>query len=182
MPGAIAVLRAVPRPLAERRFRGEPVAVPHGRRRGPIAAYPFEAVLCAPGAPPRILPSSRLSRTSSGALLARPLGVLGVALGTTVPSLVVRLLILPACAARSFGGRYLALALRAWTTPLLATAAVALALRALVDPAAPLGWPALLGLAAATQVVFLGLNALLARLAPPSLRLETLPVPAERAP
>lgn len=168
-------------------FRGEAVAVLvclTVGAVGPIAAYPFEAVLYGAG---RVRLLGILSLVEAVAnlvaslLLARPLGVLGVALGTTVPSLVVRLLILPACAARSFGGGYLALALRAWTTPLLATTAVALALRALVDPATPLGWPALLGLAAGTQVVFLALHALLARLAPPALRLETLPVPAEPA-
>jgi len=169
-------------------FRGEAVAVLVALTVGavgPIAAYPFEAVLYGAG---RVRLLGILSVVEAAAnlaaslLLARPLGVLGVALGTTVPSLVIRMWVLPAFAARTFGGRFLPLALRAWTTPLLATAVVALALRALVDPAAPLGWPALFGLAAGTQVVFLALHALLARLAPPSLRLATLPVPSAATP
>ncbi len=79
-------------------FRGEAVAVLVALTVGavgPIAAYPFEAVLYGAG---RVRLLGILSVVEAAAnltaslLLARPLGVVGVALGTTVPSLVIRLL------------------------------------------------------------------------------------------
>lgn len=166
-------------------FRGDAVAVLVALTVGavgPIAAYPFEAVLYGAS---RVRALGVLSVVEAVAnlvaslLLARPLGVLGVALGTTVPSLVVRLVALPAFAARSFGGRFGALALRAFVTPLAATAATALVLLVLVDPAASLGWPALLGLAGLAQAVFVAVHALLVRVAPSALRPDTMPPPKD---
>jgi O-antigen/teichoic acid export membrane protein len=142
---------------------------------GPIAGYPFEAVLYGTNRLKALALLSIAEGVGNLALsiaLAIPFGIVGVALGTAIPSILVRLVALPLYAARAFEGRFALMARRAWIVPLAAAAATLALLRLVVAPSDTLSWPALLGLAAASQVVFLALYAVLARWAPPALRLE----------
>ena len=144
---------------------------------GPIAGQPFEAILYGTNRMRALAALSIVEGVANLALsiaLVFPLGIVGVALGTAIPSLLVRLVALPMYAAREFGGTYGELARRAWTVPVAAGLVTFAVLRLVVRPADAIGWPALLGLAAGCQVVFLAIYALLARRAPRSLRLPEL--------
>ena len=146
---------------------------------GPIAAQPFEHVLY--GAR-RLLPLAKLSIVEGvlnlgvSIALAKPLGVVGVAIGTTVPGLLVRLVALPMYGVRTFGGSFLPFALRAWTVPLLACGLTTAGLKAFVSRDAALSWPALLGLAAVAEVLFLGIAWALSKASPRAWR-EPAPAP-----
>jgi O-antigen/teichoic acid export membrane protein len=167
-------------------FRGEAAAVLVALSIGavgPVAAYPFEAVLYGArrvGLLGVLSVVEAVANLGLSLLLARPYGVLGVALGTAIPALAIRLVVLPWASARSLGGRFGPLALRAFAAPVLAATATALLLRAVVDPRASLGWPALLAIAAGAQVAFLAIHAAIARVGARRLDVETLPVPATR--
>lgn len=167
-------------------FRGEAVAVLVAlsvSAVGPVAAQPFEAVLYGAGRVRLLGVLSIVEAVGNLALslaLVRPMGLLGVALGTAVPAVLVRWVAMPWLATRAFGGRFLPLALRAWAAPLLAAALTALLLSAVVDPSAALTWGTLFALAAGTQATFLLLYAALARVLPRTLSLSTLPVPEAR--
>lgn len=145
---------------------------------GPIAAQPFEHVLY--GAR-RLLPLATLSilegvlNLGVSLALVGPLGVVGVAIGTTVPGLLVRLVALPAYGVRAFGGAFLPFALRTWTVPLVACALTTLGMRTFVARDAALSWPALLGLAVAAQLVFLGIAWSLAKASPRAWREAVVP-------
>ena len=93
-----------------------------------------------------------------------------------IPALLVRLVALPWLALRELGGSYGALARRAWAVPALAGAITFVLLRLVVRPTDRLDWPALLGLAAGCQAVFL---AVYAARGPP--RPRAVPPPPRRA-
>ena len=142
---------------------------------GPIAGQPFEAVLYGTNRMKALAVLSIAEGFANLALsiaLAFPFGIVGVAIGTAIPSLAVRLVALPYYAAKEFHGRYGAMARRAWTVPIVAGLATYALLRLVVAPSDSLGWPALFGLAAACQAVYLAVYALLARRAPAGLRVE----------
>jgi len=182
----IAYLLTVGAPFLARwqgeEFRGEAfvvMAVLALGALGPIAAQPFEHVLY--GAR-RVMPLAWLSIVE-GALnlavsiaLARPYGVVGVAIGTAAPGLLVRLVALPIYGVRAFGGAFGAFALRSFALPLAAVAITTLVLHALVGRDDALGWPALVGLAVGAQGLFLAVATALARLAPRAWSREPEPV------
>ena len=151
---------------------------------GPIAAQPFEHVLY--GAR-RLFPLAVLSITEGvlnlglSLVLVRSMGVVGVAIGTTVPGLLIRLVALPMYGVRAFGGAFLPFALRTFAVPLLACTLTTLGLRALVARDAALSWPALLGLAAAAQLLFLGIAWSLAKATPRAWRAGHAPAAAGAA-
>ena len=148
---------------------------------GPIAAQPFEHVLY--GAR-RLVPLARLSilegvlNLGVSLALVGPLGVVGVALGTTVPGLLVRLVALPRYGVRTFGGSFVPFALRAWTVPLLACALTTLGLQAFVRRDETLSWPALVALAIATQLLYLAVVWTLSAATPRAWRTVPPPAPA----
>jgi O-antigen/teichoic acid export membrane protein len=86
-------------------------------------------------------------------LLAKRLGILGVALGTAVPGLLVHGVVLPAWAARTWGLSLTAYCRSVWSLPLASGGVAALALALLAGPSPSLGWPALIALAALACVV-----------------------------
>ncbi len=175
--GAILVyLVAVGQPFLGRwmgdAFRGDSATVLTILALGaiaPVAATPFEVVLSGTARMKKLAVLTIVEGVSNLVLsvaLALPLGIVGVALGTTIPALAVRLVALPVIALRELGGSYLGLARRAWAVPALAGAITFVALRVLVRPTDRLDYPALLGLAAGCQAVFLALYAIGTRLAP----------------
>ncbi len=121
----------------------------------------------------KVMPLARLSivegvlNLAVSIALARPMGVVGVAIGTTVPGLLVRFVLLPRYGVRVFGGSFARFALRTWTVPLVACAATTLAVGAFVPRGADLSWPALFALAAGTQALFLAVAFALAAREPP---------------
>lgn len=182
----IAYLLAVGAPFLARwqgeEFRGEAftvMAVLALGAIGPIAAQPFEHVLY--GAR-KVMPLAKLSiiegvlNLAISIALARPYGIVGVAIGTTIPGLLVRLVALPIYGVRTFGGKFGPFALRSFVVPIVACALTTFALKAFVSRESELGWPALLGLAAAAQVVFLAIATALTRATPRAWKSEPLVV------
>ena len=140
----------------------------------PIGSYPFTAVMYGTN---RMRPLAVVSLLEGGAnlaltlALANPLGVVGVAIGTAVPAVVVHLLVLPRVVGKAYGIRAAPFLLRTWAAPLAAAAATVVVLRFAAPAAGTPSWGALALLAGAALAVFHGLHALLARVVP-------APVPA----
>jgi O-antigen/teichoic acid export membrane protein len=102
----------------------------------PVAATPFEAVLAGTARMKKLAVLTIVEGIANLALsiaLAIPYGIVGVALGTMIPALAVRLIALPLIALRELGGSYGALA-RAWAVPALAGGITFVLLRLVVRP------------------------------------------------
>jgi peptidoglycan biosynthesis protein MviN/MurJ (putative lipid II flippase) len=80
-------------------------------------------------------------------LLARPLGIVGVAIGTVIPAFVVHAVVLPRLLARSWGLSWSRLTLATWPLPLAAGAITWGTLELLTDRTTAYGWGALAGYA-----------------------------------
>lgn len=151
-------------------FRGQPALVLAILALGvaaPIASHPLVQVLYGVN---RLQPlaltylAEGVANLGLSLLLARPLGIVGVALGTAIPAFVVHALILPAHLARAWGLPWRQLTVSTWTLPLAAGLLTWGALEALTDRTAPYGWVALgawallaLALQAAAVGLLLGL-------------------------
>jgi O-antigen/teichoic acid export membrane protein len=175
----LAYLLAAGEPFLARwmgeRFRGEPstvLAVLAAATVAPVATLPFGAVLYGVAGMRAMAAFAALEGLAKLALslaLVRPLGIVGVAVGSAVPALVVHGLLLPKATCARFGMGYGAFAARAWTPSLLAGAVAFLAVRAAADPSASLSWGALLSLAGLSVASFALAFALLLRVLPEAL-------------
>lgn len=151
----------------------------------PVAATPFEAVLAGTARMKTLAVLTIVEGVSNLLLsiaLAIPYGIVGVAIGTTIPALLVRLVALPWIALRDLGGSFGGLARRAWAVPALAGAITFVLMRLVVRPTDRLDWTALLLLAAGCQAVFLGIYAVLTRLSPAPFRLAYAGIEPPAAP
>jgi O-antigen/teichoic acid export membrane protein len=148
----------------------------------PIASYPFVQVLYGVN---RLKPLALvylvegLANLGLSLLLARPLGIVGVALGTAIPAFVAHAGVLPAIVARSRGLSWGRLTLATWPLPLAAGAITWSVLELLTDRTADYGWGALAGyalLALLVQGAVIGLlwGLLRARAHPTAQRAEAL--------
>jgi O-antigen/teichoic acid export membrane protein len=130
----------------------------------PIASQPLVQVLYGVN---RLKPLALTYVLEGGAnlvlslLLAKPLGIVGVAIATAVPAFVVHAVLLPRLLARSWGLSWGRLTLSTWPLPLVAGAITWGALEVLTDRSAPYGWGALFGWALAALGIQAGVVALL---------------------
>ncbi len=150
----------------------------------PVAATPFEAVLAGTARMGTLAKLTIVEGVANLALsigLAIPFGIVGVALGTMIPALLVRLVALPWLALRELGGSYGGLARRAWAVPAVAGAITFVLLRLVVHPTDRLDWPALLTLAAGCQTVYFALYAVATRFAPAPFQLASAAAPVPPA-
>jgi O-antigen/teichoic acid export membrane protein len=129
----------------------------------PIASHPLVQVLYGVN---RLRPLALLYLVEGGAnlvlslLLAKPFGIVGVALGTAIPAFVAHAVILPRLLARSWGLSWGRLTVATWLLPLVAGTITWVVLELLTDRTAPYGWGALVGWALAAlaiQAVVVGL-------------------------
>ena len=123
----------------------------------PIASYPFVAVMYGANQVRALAGLSLLEGVANLAIsiaLARPLGILGVAIGTAVPAVFVHLVLMPRVVLRRYSVPWGDFMLHAWARPLLAAALTWLAMRSVPLGAESPGWFLLVGLAAGTAVVF----------------------------
>ncbi len=136
----------------------------------PVASYPLVASFYGAN---RLRPLALLVlcegvvNLATSIALAPSLGVLGVAIGTAGPALVVHAFALPRFVCRGYGipfGRFLA---ATWVAPILCGAATCGVLALVAGPGAHLGWGALAALALLSLAVFHGTWFLLARVLPP---------------
>lgn len=132
-------------------FRGQPAMVLAILALGvaaPIASHPLVQVLYGVN---RLQPlaftylAEGVANLALSLLLARPLGIVGVALGTAIPAFVVHALILPAHLARAWGLSWRQLTVSTWALPLAAGLLTWGALALLTDHARLYGWVALGG-------------------------------------
>ncbi len=123
----------------------------------PIASYPFVAVMYGANQVRALAGLSLLEGVANLGIsiaLARPLGILGVAIGTAVPAAVVHLVLMPRVVLRRYGLPWGDFMMHAWARPLAAAGLTWLALQAVkLGPGAP-GWLVLVGLSGATAAVF----------------------------
>lgn len=143
-------------------YRGEAAAVLLVMALGvaaPIASHPLVQVLYGIN---RLKPlalvvlAEGLLNLALSVALVRPLGIVGVALGTAVPAVLVHAVLLPGLVAKDWGLSWARLTLATWALPLAAGLATWGALTALSDRRAGYGWWALVGyalLAVALQVL-----------------------------
>jgi O-antigen/teichoic acid export membrane protein len=153
------------------RFRGEPstvLAILALATAAPVATLPFGAVLYGVAGMRAMALFAALEGVAKLALslaLVRPMGIVGVAVGSAVPALLVHGWLLPKATCARFGVGYGAFAARAWTPSLLGGIAAYLAVRSAVAPGASLSYGPLFLLAglsvAAFGAVFLAATALL---------------------
>jgi O-antigen/teichoic acid export membrane protein len=116
----------------------------------PIASYPFVAVMYGTNrmkALAALALGEALGNLALSLALARPLGIVGVALGTAVPALLVHLVLVPAYVGRGIGLRWTEWARDAWPPALVAGAVACGALRLACPPGSRPGWPGLVLLA-----------------------------------
>ena len=85
------------------------------------------------------------------------LGILGVALGTTLPAVIIHGVLMPRLVCRELDFRLSEWFVRVWSLPLLVGALVAAASLLLLDPAASYGWVPLFGAAGAMAIVGWGI-------------------------
>jgi O-antigen/teichoic acid export membrane protein len=131
----------------------------------PIGSYPFTAVMYGTNRMRPLAAVSLIEGVANLALslaLAPSLGLVGVAIGTAVPALVVHGLVLPRVVGRAYGFSTGSFLLRTWAAPTLAAVATGFLLRALAPQGTP-SWALLAGLAILALAVFHGAHALLSR-------------------
>jgi len=123
----------------------------------PIASYPFVAVMYGANQVRALAGLSLLEGLANLGIsiaLARPLGILGVAIGTAAPAAVIHMVLLPRVVLRRYGLPWGDFMLHAWARPLIAAGLTWLLLRAVpLGEGAP-GWALLVGLAAGTAALF----------------------------
>ena len=135
----------------------------------PIGSYPFTAVMYGTNRMRPLAVVSLIEGCANLALslaLARPWGVVGVAIGTAVPAVVVHLLVLPRVVGRAYGIRATPFLLRTWAAPLAAAAVTVVLLRAATPAAGTPSWSVLAALALLALAAFHGVHALVARVVP----------------
>jgi O-antigen/teichoic acid export membrane protein len=135
----------------------------------PVASYPFVAVMYGTNQV-RVLALlallEGLANVVASVALARPMGLLGVALGTAVPATVVHLVLLPRLVLSRYGlplGPFLR---AVWARPLAAAGVTGLVLAAVPLGGDVPGWPLLAALAAGTAALYGALWLALGRLLP----------------
>ncbi|MDJ0975196.1 MAG: polysaccharide biosynthesis C-terminal domain-containing protein [Planctomycetota bacterium] len=97
--------------------------------------------------------------------LVHPLGLLGVALGTTIPGFLVHGLLMPWWICSEFRMSIPRFVKNAWLVPMAAAAITVPVMLLLFDPGAQYGWGALIGAGLVCTAVFLGSALLVTRLA-----------------
>jgi O-antigen/teichoic acid export membrane protein len=130
----------------------------------PIASHPLVQVLYGVN---RLRPLALLylvegvANLALSLLLAKPLGIVGVAIGTAIPAFVAHAIVLPRLVARSWGLSWGRLTAATWVLPLVAGTVTWGALELLTDRTAPYGWGALVAWALVALAIQAAVVALL---------------------